>query len=74
MFAFQQEEFLIETVMKNDEFAHVFVLSDSCKLLNTLKKFDASTKSFKLSAKRARQFMKRVVQDVPVYSMESNSL
>ena len=33
MFAFRKEDFPIEIAMKNDEFLHVFVMSDSCRLL-----------------------------------------
>ena len=73
MFAFQKEEFLIEIAKKDDEFLHVFVLSNSCSMLNRIKKYDHSTKSFKLSAERTRQFMKTIVQDVQISYKDTSS-
>ena len=72
MFAYKKEEFPIEISMINNEFLHVFLLSDSCRLLNSIKKMDKSTKSFKLSAEAARQFMKQVVENSQIFYQESN--
>eukprot|EP00092_Neocalanus_flemingeri_P012356 GFUD01013322.1.p1 GENE.GFUD01013322.1~~GFUD01013322.1.p1 ORF type:complete len:1573 (-),score=223.90 GFUD01013322.1:73-4233(-) len=71
MFAFKKEEFPVEIAMKNDEFLHVFVLSDSCRLLNSIKMMDESTRSLKLSAERTRQFMKHIVKNVSIFHKES---
>ena len=72
MFAFRKEDFPIEVAMKNDEFLHVFVVSDSCKLLNTVKSLEDSTNAFKLSAEKSRVFMKQIVQNVKIFHKESN--
>ena len=71
MFAFNKEDFPVEILMKNDEFLHVFVLSDTCRLLNCIKRMDHLTKSFKLSAEAARQLMKQIVQNSQMFQKES---
>ena len=62
MFAVNKSSLQVETLMKNDEFLHIFVLTDTCSLLNNLKERDDRSEAFKLSAVRAREFMARVVR------------
>ena len=62
MFAVNKSSLQVETLMKNDKFLHIFVLTDTCSLLNNLKERDDRSEAFKLSAVRAREFMARVVR------------
>ena len=50
--------------MKDDEFLHIFVLSQNCSLLNRIKKEHKKAEAVKLSASKARQFIMDVVESV----------
>ena len=65
MFAFHKTDLQLEHIMKNDEFLHFFVLSNSCQLLNQLMVFDESAQFMKLSAAQARQYMRDIVDSTP---------
>ena len=62
MFAVSKKSLQVETIVKNCEFIHIFVLTNSCNLLNILKKNDTKSQAFKLSAVQAKEFMGRVVR------------
>ena len=64
MFAITKSSLQVETLMKNNEFLHIFVLSDRCPLLNALKEKDQSTDAFKVSAVRAKEFMAKIVMSL----------
>ena len=64
MFAITKSSLQVETLMKNNEFFHIFVLSDKCLLLNALKEKDQSTDAFKVSAVRAKEFMAKIVMSL----------
>eukprot|EP00092_Neocalanus_flemingeri_P015013 GFUD01016215.1.p1 GENE.GFUD01016215.1~~GFUD01016215.1.p1 ORF type:complete len:1587 (-),score=281.46 GFUD01016215.1:23-4294(-) len=61
MFAIEKSNLPVEYIMKDDEFLHIFALSNSCLMVNRLTEFHAASKSVKLSANKARKFMKNIV-------------
>ena len=72
MFAFKKEDLPIEFIMKNDEFLHIFVFSKSCFLLNKMNKEHSSAQAIKLSAEKARQFLKNVVENTQLSNIVDN--
>ena len=62
MFVVSKSSLQVETLVKNCEFLHIFVLTDRCNLLNIIKKKDTKSQAFKLSAVQAKEFMGRVVR------------
>ena len=62
MFAVTKSSLPVETLPKNNEFLHIFVLNDKCPLLNSLKEHDHRSEAFKVSAVRAKEFMARIVR------------
>ena len=72
MFAFKKSDLVIEYLMKNEEFLHIFCFTSDCSLLNQLQIFDKGSEAFKLSSTKARELMKTVVnRNRPVNIMKS---